>query len=446
MMSQLPFMSVFLIALLTACNSGCGRRNPVNEIKVADSGIEIVDRPVESDSLGWPLWRGPNGDGVAANQPLLTEWSESSGILWRADVPGRGHSSPTVVGDSVYLATALVEQQKQQIVAYNRQTGEMRWTAILHDGGFPSERRIHKKSTHANGTVACDGERLYTAFLNSDSIIAAAVSLNGDLVWQKEIGSFVSKFGYAPSPILYKSLVIFAADNSGGGYLAAVDGATGKIAWRVARENVSSYSSPTVAKVGGRDLVLISGCGAVTSYDPASGNEVWKTPCVAEATCGTIVTTSDLIFASGGYPEKETVCLSADGRKVWSNRTGVYEPSLVVADDQVIAVSDDGIASCWAVRTGDTIWRERLAGNFSASPIVCGSRVYASNLSGETFVFTSNNGQYELVARNKLGSDCYASPAVADGQLFLRIGVGSGSDRREQLVCIGDTVDISNAE
>jgi outer membrane protein assembly factor BamB len=112
----------------------------------------------------------------------------------------------------------------------------------------------------------------------------------------------------------------------------------------------------------------------------------------------------------------------------------------------VIAVSDDGIASCWAVRTGDTIWRERLAGNFSASPIVCGSRVYASNLSGETFVFTSNNGQYELVARNKLGSDCYASPAVADGQLFLRIGVGSGSDRREQLVCIGDTVDISNAE
>ena len=446
MMNQLTFRSTLSTVLLIACISGCGRRNPVDEITVTDSGIEVVDRQVESDSIGWPSWRGPNGDGIAADQPLLTEWSKSSGVLWRVDVPGRGHSSPIVAGDSVYLATALVQQQKQQIVACDRQTGEMKWTMVLHDRGLPSERQIHNKGTHANGTVACDGARLYTAFLNSDSIIASAVDLNGELVWQKEIGSFVSKFGYAPSPILYKSLVIFAADNSGGGYLAAVDGASGKIAWRVARANAFSYSSPTVANVGGRDQLLISGCDAVTSYDPASGDEMWKTPCIAEATCGTIVTTSDLIFASGGYPEKETVCLSADGKRVWFNKTGVYEPSLVVVDDQLIAVSDDGIACCWAVETGDTNWRERLGGNFSASPIVCNNRVYAANLSGETFVFTTSDGQYELIARNKLGNDCYASPAVADGQLFLRVGIGNGSGRREQLVCLGESASVTSAE
>ncbi len=109
--------------------------------------------------------------------------------------------------------------------------------------------------------------------------------------------------------------MIFAADNQGGGYIAALDAETGEIAWRVARDNISSYSSPIVAKVGERDQLLISGCGAVTSYEPTTGQLLWRTESVAEATCGTIVTTSDLIFASGGYPEKETVCLSADGKK-----------------------------------------------------------------------------------------------------------------------------------
>jgi len=439
-MKRPRMMSLLMTMLLCASGSGCGRRNPVGEISVKESGIEVVDRGTALDGREWPSWRGPRGDGVAVDQPLPTVWSESTGILWRADVPGRGHCSPVVFGGSVYLSTALVAQQKQQVMAFDGGSGEPKWTTVLHDGGLPSERQLHHKSSHANGTVACDGERIYAAFLNSDSITASAVDLTGQRVWQQELGKFVSQFGYAPSPVLYKSLVIFAADNPGGGWLAAVDSASGQIAWRVGRGNVASYSSAAVASVGGRDQLLISGCDAVTSYDPASGDELWKTPCVAEATCGTIVTTSDLIFASGGYPEKETVCLSTEGRRIWSNRTQVYEPSLVITGNQVIAVSDDGIAYCWAANTGDMIWRERLGGNFSASPLVCNDRVYASNLSGETFVFTATGDKFRLISRNTLGDDCYASPAAAGGRLFLRIGVGNGSDRREQLVCLGTPV------
>ena len=254
---------------------------------------------------------------------------------------------------------------------------------------------------------------------------------------EKEIGKFVSKFGYAPSPILYKSLVIIAADNPGGGYLTAVDSGSGKIAWRIGRGNVATYSSPAVATVGGRDQLLISGCDAVTSYDPSTGDELWRTPCIAEATCGTIVTSGDLIFASGGYPESETVCLSDRGELIWSDKVRAYEPSLVAVGDYVIVVTDGGLAHCWSAGTGDIVWRERLVGNFSASPIVCNNLVYVPNLSGETFVFAVNNDKYESIARNKIGSDCYASPAAAGGQLFLRVGVGSGSERREQLVCLG---------
>jgi len=412
--------------------------NPVDEISVGWSGVVVVDRDIDAARFPWPAWRGPQGHGVAPDQPLPTEWSDTTGVLWRADVPGRGHSSPVVIGNTVCLATALSEPEEQQVAAWDRSNGQLQWTTIVHTGGLPSGRELHGKSTHANGTIACDGRHLYTAFLNSDSIVVTALTLSGDIVWQQEAGKFVSRFGYAASPIIYKSLVIVAADNSGGSYLAALDGETGAVAWRTERENVDSYSSPTVATVGGRDQLLISGGDNVISYDPATGKQLWVSPHNPEATCGTIVTTDDLVFASGGYPSNETVCLNGDGKRMWADKTRLYEPSLVVLGDNLIGVTDRGIAHCWNTTTGELVWRERLSGNFSASPLVCNGRIYVSNLSGDTFVFTSQNGAYQQVSQNKLGNDCYASPAAVDGKLFLRIGLGTGSEREEQLVCIGE--------
>ena len=423
--------------LFAVSSTGCSRKNPVSEISAAKSNISVVEPEASSEVLYWAAWRGPEGNGNAPDQELPTTWNESDNITWRADVPGRGHSSPIVVGDSVFLATAVAAEQKQQVLAFDRTTGESRWTTDVHSGGFPSDRAVHQKATNANGTLACDGVRLYTAFLNSDAITASAIDLDGEIVWQQEIGKFVSKFGYAPSPVIYKSLVIFAADNSGGGYIAAIDSATGEIAWRISRSDASSYSSPAIHSVGGRDQLLISGGDAVASFDPATGEELWKTPCISDATCGTIIASTDKIFASGGYPDKETVCLDANGEKVWSNKTKIYEPSLSLDQDRVIAVSDDGIAYCWDVNTGDTVWRERLGGKFSASPMICNGNVYVPNLQGETVVFRNDEDSFQQVAKNKLGDDAYASPAVADGQIFMRIGVGSGGQRQEQLVCIG---------
>ncbi len=181
----IEFISVVCFA--TLC--GCGR-NSVSEVSVQQSGVEIVEPDVEISNTDWPGWRGPTGDGVAVDQPLLTEWDESTNVVWRTGLPGRGHSSPVVVGDSVYLATALEDQEKQQAMALDRQTGDLKWIKDLHSGGFPSHREMHNKSTHANGTIACDGKRLYIAFLNSDSIIASALDFSGEVVWQRELGKF----------------------------------------------------------------------------------------------------------------------------------------------------------------------------------------------------------------------------------------------------------------
>jgi outer membrane protein assembly factor BamB len=337
------------------------------------------------------------------------------------------------------------QQQQQLVIAFDRADGQETWRTVIHQGGFPSKRELHEKSTHANGTVSCDGKRLFTAFLNSDSIIATAITLDGDIVWQKEVGKFVSKWGYAPSPVLYQSLVIFSADNQGGGYLVAVDAETGAIAWRVARGNSSSYSSPTIAHVGGRDQLLISGGDSVSSYDPASGDRLWKTEAIAEATCGTMVVSGDQVFASGGYPDRETVCLSADGKRLWSNNTRVYEPSMIVVGDKLVAVTDDGIAYGWSIDSGDQLFKQRLGGKFSASPILCNGHVYVSNLQGTTFVFRVDDG-FQMISKNRLGDDCYASPAAVGGQLFLRVGLGSGRERREQLVCLAGDETLRETE
>jgi outer membrane protein assembly factor BamB len=428
-------LEYYLLAAFITISCGCSRRNPVSEVSVIESGVAISEGEGRLSSSDWNGWRGPTNNGIAPPQALPTEWDEQTNIRWRCDLPGRGHGSPIVVGSSVYVATAIEGQQQQCVIGVDRGDGAERWRTTIHQGGFPSPRELHHKGTNANGTIACDGKRLFIAMLNSDAIFATALDFGGEILWQQEIGKFVSRWGYAPSPILYKSLVIFAADNQGGGYLAALDGDTGRIAWRVARGNTSSYSSPVVASVGGRDQLLISGCGAVTSYDPASGQQLWQTRCVAEATCGTIVAGGGRIFAAGGYPEQQTVCLSAEGRPVWSNDTKVYEPSMLVAGDSLVTVNDAGIAYCWSTETGDLRWKKRLGGNFSASPILVGNNIYVPNLEGYTFVFRAGE-RYEEVAKNKLGDDCYASPAASDGELFLRIGIGSGENRKEQLVCI----------
>ncbi|QEG38362.1 PQQ-binding-like beta-propeller repeat protein [Roseimaritima ulvae] len=417
---------------------GCSKKTPVEEISVADSGIAISDSAPTYAPSDWPAWRGPTGNGVAVDQPLPTTWNNSTNLKWRSDVPGRGHSSPIVIGDAVVLATAVRADEQQMVLAYDRDDGSERWRTVVHQGGFPSQREVHNKATNANGTVASDGQRLFTVMFNSGKIIATALDLDGNQLWQREVGAFNSKFGYAPSPVLYKSLVIIAADNQGGGYLAGLDAETGELAWRTARGNASSYSSPAVGALGGRDQLLISGDDRVASYDPASGEELWSTPCLAEATCGTVVIAGDRAFASGGYPDKETVCLSPDGEKLWSNNTKLYEPSLVAANGLLFGVSDDGIATCWSADDGQRMWRKRLGGNFSSSPVVCNANVYVANLSGECFVFAADGDGLQVVATNRLGDDCYASPAVSDGELFFRVGIGAGNQRKEQLVCVAE--------
>ena len=436
----IPLLLASIVAFIFL--SSCSNRpagNPVAVIEVnADPSKMSEAAPPQIADSDWPQWRGPGGNGVAADQTIPVKWDETTNVAWKADVPGRGHSSPIVVGSTVYLATAIPDKQQQVVFAYDRSTGKQRWSTLVHEGGFPTPSESHEKSTNANPTLASDGKRLFAAFLNSNRIFVTALDTEGKRLWQQEVGEFSCKFGYAPSPIIYKSTVIVAADNQGGGSIAALHRETGEVIWRKKRPAIATYSSPLLATIDGRDQLVISGCHQLVSYDPANGNELWSFKGIAEATCGTAVTDGSRIFASGGYPERETVCVKGDGsgEKVWSNKTKVYEPSMIVAGENVFAVTDDGIAWCWSAKTGDVRWNKRLGGSFSASPFACNGLIYVPNLSGDTYVFEAKDDAYHEVARNRLGDDSYSSIAVSGNELFMRVGVGEGSERKERLVCI----------
>jgi outer membrane protein assembly factor BamB len=423
----------------TCLLSGCQRTTSVEEISAVEGGSSSQP-PLAEDRAAlagqWPGWRGPLNNGVAPdNDATRREWDETS-VLWESPVAGRGHSSPVVVGDLVMLATADESALQQSVVAYDRKSGEKRWATVVHKGNFPAPGEVHKKGTNANGTVACDGERVYCVFLNGGKIVASALNLKGEPVWNRELGAFNSKFGYAPSPILYRELLLVAADNRGGGYLVGVDRESGKIVWRKNRPEIATYSSPFVAHVGGKDQLVISGCHSLCSYDPRTGDKNWETKCIAEATCGTVVTDGERFFASGGYPERQTVGVSASGEILWHDRNHLYEPSMVCLENVLVGVSDRGVAYGWNPKTGKMYWEQRIGGSFSASPVAINGLIYVPDLRGNTYVFEATESGLKTVATNQLGDDSYASPAIVDGQIFLRVGFGRGPQRTEKLICI----------
>jgi outer membrane protein assembly factor BamB len=423
-------ISVTVLAL-----AGCS--DPVEEIDASSAAnLPKLATPTfdEADS---PWWRGPGRDGHFAGA-APTDWSTTKNVVWKTPIPGRGHSSPTIVGDSIYLATAEDARQVQSVLAIDRETGDVNWQTPVHEGEFPTDSQMHPKSTHANGTVACDGERLYIAFLNDEEITITALDLSGEILWQTPICKYTSHYGHAASPCIHESLVILAAEDPDGGCIAAVHRETGDIVWRKPREG-ENYSSAVVAHVAGRDQLLLSGNLSVTSYDPLTGEQLWSCPGTAATTCGTVVWDDERVYASGGYPESMTICVdAATGREVWHNDRRCYEQSMLFHEGHLYAFDSDGVAFCWEGATGNERWKKRLGGPVSASLVEAGGLIYGSNETGTTFVFRADPAGYELVSENNLGDEAFASPTISGGRIYIRVAAHTGSGREEYLYCVGE--------
>jgi outer membrane protein assembly factor BamB len=386
----------------------------------------------------WPWWRGPTRDGVArADQQPPLKWSETENIVWKTAVPGRGHGSPTVVGNQVFLATADYENEIQSVLSFDRRTGTQMWQTEIHRGEF--EKKGNKKSSLASATVACDGERLFINFLHAGAIYTTALDLAGNQLWQRKITDYVEHQGYGSSPTVYRSLVLVSADNKGGGALAALERATGEIVWRHERPKLPNYTSPIVLNVAGREQLLFTGCDMVSSFDPLSGSKLWEMPGATTECVTSTVTDGQLVFTSGGYPKNHLSAVRADGsgKLVWENNSRVYVPSLLIRDGYLYGVLDAGTATCWKADTGKEQWKSRLGGTFSSSPVLVGDRIFVTNEEGKTFIYKANPAAFELIAENSVGEDVYATPTICGSRIYLRVARVTDGQRRETLYCIG---------
>ena len=374
----------------------------------------------------WPCWRGPRLDGTSTERRVPTHWSATSNVAWKTQLPGTGHSSPIVWEDRLFTVSALSEEESRVLLSLDRRTGSLLWqkTVVVS----PLEGK-HKLNSHASSTPATDGERVYVAFLDRKEMVVAAYDFAGNQAWLVRPGPFSSMHGFCSSPILHEDKVIVNGDHDGDSYLLALDRKTGKTLWKTPRENrTRSYCVPLIRKLAGRSQMVLSGDKTVASYDPHNGKLHWIIDGPTDQFVASPVynAKADLLFVTGGYPEHHIIAIKPDGegnvtksKIIWRTNRGVaYVPSPISVGDFFFVVSDSGIAHCFDAATGKIHWNERM-GEHHASLVAANNLVYFLNDNGVMHVVPAAE-EFAPVARNEIGERTFASPAISNGQIFIR--------------------------
>ena len=373
----------------------------------------------------WPCWRGPRGDGTSLETKPPTQWGATENVHWKVPIAGKGHSSPFVVGDRVFVTTAIEDRQKRLLICLDRRTGKQLWER--HVLSAPLEGK-HDLNSYASATPASDGKHVWVSFLQKPTIQLTCYDLDGNEVWRKSPGGFRSVHGFCSSPVLYKDLVILNCDQDADAWIVAYDKATGAERWRTDRPNKTrSYCTPLIVEAAGRTQMVLSGSKSVASYDPATGEQLWVMDGPTEQFVAGLVYTQGVLFVTGGFPELHVLGIDPSGTGnvtkshiLWRDHRGVsYVPSPVAHDEWFFLVADGGVATCFEAKTGKVAWKKRLGRHHSASGVYADGHVYFLDDDGTTHVLKAG-GEFELVGENALGEEAYASPAVSQGQIFIR--------------------------
>ncbi|MFO0935249.1 MAG: PQQ-binding-like beta-propeller repeat protein [Gemmataceae bacterium] len=388
----------------------------------------------------WSRFRGENGSGQTADA-LPLNWNAST-TKWAVDLPGMGNGSPIVVKGHVYLQAASKDGSQRHLVSLNASTGKREWLTTI--SGKPAH--VHVKNSLASSTPACDGERIYALFWDGDTVTLYGFDLAGKELWKKKLGGYVSQHGVGSSPIVVNGKVIVNYDQDGAAEIVAFDGKSGNKAWSASRKAFRAcYSTPFMH---GKNLVVSSTAG-LTGYDPDSGTVVWnwewKFDGMALRTVGSACEAGKLIVAiSGdGSGARHTVVVDPESpmnaskpELKWEKKKDTpYVPGPIALGDSLYWVTDAGMAMCLELKTGKVVWSERLFSKpVSASLILTQSTsneplVLAISETGQSAFFKATPGGFEKVSENNLKDAVFATPAVADGRLYVRTG--------RQLVCIG---------
>lgn len=412
--------------------------------------------------VDWPQFRGIRAAGVDDRHPAPATWDvpKNENVRWKTPVTGLGHASPVVWGNEVFLATSISgqagagvrigyygdikpvqddTQHEWRVLCLDKKTGAVKWQQTAYRG-VPKVKR-HEKSTHANSTLATDGERL-VAFFGSEGLYA--FDMKGKLLWKKDLGVLDAGFYMVPdaqwetgsSPVLHDNVVVVQADVQKGSFLAAFDAKDGRELWRTKREDVPTWSTPTVHEVGGRTQLIVNGMRHIGAYDFQTGEVIWKLSGGGDIPVPTPVVSDGVIYITNAhgmmapvYAIKETARgdislkdgASTNDGVLWSYvRGGGYLSTPLAYRGLVYVVNYNGVLTVYDAKSGEKKYTQRLAqGAVTASPVAADGKVYFANEDGHIYVVKAGP-TFELVATNDMGESTLATPALSEGLMLWR--------------------------
>ena len=416
----------------------------------------ILLAAISAGAEQWPGFRGPTRQGISLERNLPLKWSASENIAWKTEIPGQGWSSPIVWGDRLFVTSATDNETKCRVLCVDRKSGKILWNKEVFE---QVPRRKEKKNSYATPTPVTDGQHVFAVFGDGS---VAALTVEGSLVWANREVQFYSRHGLGASPLLHDGLLIMPYDGSNpigtpGNYpqvsdeerlgwqipwdkafIAALDAKTGKRVW-TGKRGLSriAHVSPIIVPMDDEPL-LISGAGdRLQGFNPKTGELLWSIYAQGEGVTPSPVVGAGMVFASSGF-EKTTLRAVRLGNAtgdvtqthiVWEQIKGVpTQPSPIFVNPYLYAITDGGIATCYAPDNGEIVWQERVGGNHSASPVFGDGRIYFLAEDGETTAI-SVGSQFKVLSKNPLKEKCQASIAISQGHLYIR--------GEKHLYCIG---------
>lgn len=404
-------------------------------------------------SSDWPGWRGPTQNGISPLKDLPLTWSDTENVAWKAGLPGKGLSSPVIFGKRVFLTADVIgapvegyvapkhkafgrpfrnpdsvpanNKHALHVLCFDADSGKPLWDRVVYDGMMYDE--VHKTSNYALATAATDGKFVYAAF-GAEGFYK--LDLNGNVIWKGDLGKIDTVgLGYGSSPVLFEDKLIVLADQDDGdhSFIAALNTADGKAAWKTARNVPGTFTTPVLIDVDGKKQLVVSAT-TVVAYDPRDGKELWHSEGAQGVVVHTPVWGLGMFIASVGYPGKQVLGIrlnpaAGEERVAWKYMKGTsYVPSPLLYGDYLYLLTDAGLMSCLNPRTGEVLYEGKrfpTPGKFSSSMVAVDGKILATSEDGDTYVVKAGP-EHEILGHNALNAPVMTSLALAGDSVYIR--------------------------